>query len=141
MLQSLAGSTFDSSQLVLTACMGYQNVHEIRLLELRSKHRPAVIAALEERSRGLQAFRDSKGIASKLYSFKQDPKSVLVDSSKASLINGSLSRSESGSSNADEVLVSLTGDVEVDSVQDLQAQVNFFPSFLLAWRYSSPKYT
>lgn len=123
LLQSLTGSTFDSSQLVLTACMGYQNVHEIRLQELRSKHRPAVIAALEERSKGLQAFRDSKGIASKLYSFKQDPKSVLVDSSKVSLTNGSLSRSESGSSNADEVLVSLTGDGEVDSVQDLQAQV------------------
>ncbi|CAH2064085.1 unnamed protein product [Thlaspi arvense] len=123
LLQSLTGSTFDSSQLVLTACMGYQNVHENRLQELRSKHRPAVIAALEERSKGLQAFRDSKGLASKLYSFKQDPKSVLVDSSKASLANGSLSRSESGSSNADEVLVSLTGDGEVDSVQDLQAQV------------------
>ncbi|KAF8101938.1 hypothetical protein N665_0201s0234 [Sinapis alba] len=123
LLQSLTGSTFDSSQLVLTACMGYQNVHEIRLQELRNKHRPAVIAALEERSKGLQAFRDSKGIASKLYSFKQDPKSVLVDSSKVSLTNGSLSRSESGSSNADEVLVSLTGDGEVDSVQDLQAQV------------------
>ncbi|CAH8389692.1 unnamed protein product [Eruca vesicaria subsp. sativa] len=123
LLQSLTGSTFDSSQLVLTACMGYQNVHEIRLQELRTKHRPAVIAALEERSRGLQAFRDSKGIASKLYSFKQDPKSVLVDSSKVSLTNGSLSRSESGSSNADEVLVSLTGDGEVDPVQDLQAQV------------------
>ncbi|VVB05726.1 unnamed protein product [Arabis nemorensis] len=123
LLQSLTGSTFDSSQLVLTACMGYQNVHESRLQELRSKHRPAVIAALEERSKGLQAFRDSKGLASKLYSFKQDPKSVLLDSSKASLTNGSLSRSESGSSNADELLVSLTGDVEVDSVQDLQAQV------------------
>jgi len=123
LLQSLTGSTFDSSQLVLTACMGYQNVHEIRLQELRSKHRPAVIAALEERSKGLQAFRDSKGIASKLYSFKQDPKSVLVDSSKVSLTNGSLSRSESGSSNADDVLVSLTGDGEVDPVQDLQAQV------------------
>ncbi|KAL1213701.1 Rab GTPase-activating protein 22 [Cardamine amara subsp. amara] len=122
LLQSLTGSTFDSSQLVLTACMGYQNVHEMRLQELRSKHRPAVIAALEERSKGLQAWRDSKGLASKLYSFKQDPKSVLVDS-KASLTNGSLSRSESGSSNADEVLVSLTGDGEVDSVQDLQAQV------------------
>ncbi|CAD5325857.1 unnamed protein product [Arabidopsis thaliana] len=122
LLQSLTGSTFDSSQLVLTACMGYQNVHEIRLQELRSKHRPAVIAALEERSKGLQAWRDSKGLASKLYNFKQDPKSVLVDS-KASLSNGSLSRSESGSSNADEVLVSLTGDGEVDSVQDLQAQV------------------
>ncbi|KFK34749.1 hypothetical protein AALP_AA5G188200 [Arabis alpina] len=123
LLQSLTGSTFDSSQLVLTACMGYQNVHEVRLQELRSKHRPAVIAALEERSKGLQAFRDAKGLASKLYSFKQDPKSVLVDSSKASLTNGSLSRSESGSSNADEVLVNLTGDVEVDSVQDLQSQV------------------
>ncbi|EOA23529.1 hypothetical protein CARUB_v10016722mg [Capsella rubella] len=122
LLQSLTGSTFDSSQLVLTACMGYQNVHEIRLQELRSKHRPAVIAALEERSKGLQAWRDSKGLASKLYNFKQDPKSVLVDS-KASLTNGSLSRSESGSSNADELLVSLTGDGEVDSVQDLQAQV------------------
>ncbi|CAL9246328.1 unnamed protein product [Arabidopsis halleri] len=122
LLQSLTGSTFDSSQLVLTACMGYQNVHEIRLQELRSKHRPAVIAALEERSKGLQAWRDSKGLASKLYNFKQDPKSVLVDG-KVSLSNGSLSRSESGSSNADEVLVSLTGDGEVDSVQDLQAQV------------------
>ncbi|CAE6076305.1 unnamed protein product [Arabidopsis arenosa] len=122
LLQSLTGSTFDSSQLVLTACMGYQNVHEIRLQELRSKHRPAVIAALEERSKGLQAWRDSKGLASKLYNFKQDPKSVLVDG-KVSLSNGSLSRSESGSSNADEVLVSLTGDGEVDSVQDIQAQV------------------
>ncbi|XP_010427242.1 PREDICTED: TBC1 domain family member 10B [Camelina sativa] len=122
LLQSLTGSTFDSSQLVLTACMGYQNVHEIRLQELRSKHRPAVIASLEERSKGLQAWRDSKGLASKLYNFKQDPKSVLVDS-KPSLANGSLSRSESGSSNADEQLVSLTGDGEVDSVQDLQAQV------------------
>lgn len=27
LLQSLAGSTFDSSQLVLTACMGHQNVN------------------------------------------------------------------------------------------------------------------
>jgi hypothetical protein len=134
LLQSLTGSTFDSSQLVLTACMGYQNVHEIRLQELRSKHRPAVIAALEERSKGLQAWRDSKGLASKLYNFKQDPKSVLVDS-KASLSNGSLSRSESGSSNADEVLVSLTGDGEVDSVQDLQAQVIFCPS---CWLEDTP---
>ncbi|XP_020208211.2 carabin-like [Cajanus cajan] len=32
LLQSLAGSTFDSSQLVLTACMGYQNINETRLL-------------------------------------------------------------------------------------------------------------
>ncbi|KAH9612910.1 hypothetical protein KSS87_001762 [Heliosperma pusillum] len=46
LLQSLAGSTFDSSQLVLTACMGFQNVHEARLQELRDKHRPSVIAAI-----------------------------------------------------------------------------------------------
>lgn len=61
LLQSLAGSTFDSSQLVLTACMGYQNVNEIILQELRSRHRPAVEAVLEERSKGLKAWRDSKG--------------------------------------------------------------------------------
>ncbi|KAI4347697.1 hypothetical protein L6164_008483 [Bauhinia variegata] len=87
LLQSLAGSTFDSSQLVLTACMGYQNVNETLLQELRNKHRPAVIAAIEERSKGLKAWR------------------------------------ESGSSNADEVLISLTGEGEINSVPDLQEQV------------------
>ncbi|KAL3650039.1 hypothetical protein CASFOL_006442 [Castilleja foliolosa] len=63
LFQSLAGSTFDSSQLVLTACMGYPNVHEERLQELRNKHRPAVRAALEERY--------SQGPGSNLYNFKQ----------------------------------------------------------------------
>lgn len=123
LLQSMTGSTFDSSQLVFTACMGYQNVNESRLQELRSKHRPAVIAAFEERLKGLQAWRDSKGPATKLHNSKQDPNSVLVDSSKASLSNGSLSRSESGSSYADEVFISLNGDGEIDSFQDLQGQV------------------
>ncbi|XP_038679187.1 TBC1 domain family member 2B-like isoform X2 [Tripterygium wilfordii] len=99
LLQSLAGSTFDSSQLVLTACMGYQNVTETRLSELREKHRPAVIAAMEERSKGLQAGRDSQETS------------------------GDLSRSESGSTNTDVVLMSLTGDGEMDSVPDLQDQV------------------
>ncbi|KAJ4972607.1 hypothetical protein NE237_005781 [Protea cynaroides] len=51
--QSLAGSTFDSSQLVLTASMGYQTVNEARLCELREKHSPSVIAAMEERSKVL----------------------------------------------------------------------------------------
>ncbi|VVB02689.1 unnamed protein product [Arabis nemorensis] len=122
LLQSMTGSTFDSSQLVFTACMGYQNVHESRLHELRSKHRPAVIAAFEERLKDLQAWRDSKCLSTKFNS-KQDPKSVLVNFSKASLSNGSLSRSESGSSYADEVLISLTGDGEIDYFQDLQGQV------------------
>ncbi|XVF83363.1 hypothetical protein PTKIN_Ptkin16aG0480200 [Pterospermum kingtungense] len=128
LLQSLAGSTFDSSQLVLTACMGYQNVNEKRLQELREKHRSAVIAANEERSKGLQAWRDSQGLASKLYNFKHDPKSMLMETNKTerlvnSQTNGDLSRSESGSTNADDVLVSLTGDAELDSVPDLQEQV------------------
>jgi hypothetical protein len=121
LLQSMTGSTFDSSQLVFTACMGYQNVHESKLQELRSKHRPAVIAAFEERLKGLQAWRDSKDTATKLHNSKQDPNSVLA--SKASLSNGSLSRSESGSSYADDIFISLTGDCEIDIFQDLQGQV------------------
>ncbi|KAK8496747.1 hypothetical protein V6N13_096936 [Hibiscus sabdariffa] len=128
LLQSLAGSTFDSSQLVLTACMGYQNVNEQRLHDLREKYRTAVIAAVEERSKGLQAWRDSQGLASKLYSFKQDPKSMLVETNKTgrlvdSQTNGDLSSSESGSTNADEVLISLTGDADTDAIPDLQEQV------------------
>ncbi|CAL0320675.1 unnamed protein product [Lupinus luteus] len=114
LLQSLAGSTFDSSQLVLTACMGFQNINEVRLQELRNKHRPAVIAAVEERSKGLKAWRDSKGLASKLFGFQHDPKMEQ---------SGSLSRSESGSTNAEEILISLTGEGEIDSVPDLQEQV------------------
>ncbi|XWS56490.1 hypothetical protein CRYUN_Cryun09bG0089700 [Craigia yunnanensis] len=128
LLQSLAGSTFDSSQLVLTACMGYQNVNEKRLHELREKHRSAVIAAVEERSKGLQAWRDSQGLASKLYNLKHDPKLMLMETNKTgqlvdSQTNGNLSRSESGSTNADKVLISLTGDAELDGVPDLQEQV------------------
>ncbi|KAF5467190.1 hypothetical protein F2P56_017042 [Juglans regia] len=128
LLQSLAGSTFDSSQLVLTACMGYQNVNETRLQDLRSKHRPAVISTLEERSKGLQVWRDSKALASKLYGFKHDPKSMIIEANKTEQLddtptNGNLSRSDSGSTNADEIVISLTGAVEIDSVKDLQEQV------------------
>ncbi|KAK7355594.1 hypothetical protein VNO80_14854 [Phaseolus coccineus] len=38
LLQSLVGSTFDSSQLVFTACMGYLAVIEAKLKQLREKH-------------------------------------------------------------------------------------------------------
>ncbi|KAL4576398.1 hypothetical protein LXL04_012491 [Taraxacum kok-saghyz] len=112
LLQSLAGSTFDSSQLVLTACNGYQNVNEERLEELRNKHRPAVKAAVEERSKGLHMWRDSQGLASKLYGFQENKKG----GSEGKLVNGALSRE---SSNADELYVG----VEVDSLPDLQEQV------------------
>ncbi|KAL2563606.1 hypothetical protein AAZV13_20G202000 [Glycine max] len=108
LLQSLAGSTFDSSQLVLTACMGYQNINETRLQQLRNKHRPAVIASIEERSKGLKAWKDSQGLASKLADMQ---------------VLGNLSRTESGSTNADEILISLTGEGEIDAVPDLQEQV------------------
>lgn len=123
LLQSLAGSTFDSSQLVLTACMGFQNVNEARLRELRTKHRPAVVTAIEERSKGLRAWKDSQGLASKLYSFTRDPKSLIIETKKSSQINGDLSRSDSGSTNADEILITLTGEDEPNSVPDLQDQV------------------
>lgn len=124
LLQSLAGSTFDSSQLVLTACMGYQNINESRLQELRNKHRPAVIAAVEERSKGLKAWRDSQGLASKLFGFKHDPKMEQSTDKQ-------LSRTESGSTNAEEILISLTGEGEIDSVPNLQEQVTLlFPVIL-----------
>ncbi|KAJ0558301.1 putative Rab-GTPase-TBC domain-containing protein [Helianthus annuus] len=112
LLQSLAGSTFDSSQLVLTACMGYQNVNEERLHELRNKHRPAVEAALEERSKGLNMWRDSQGLASKFHGFKENK-----------ISNGGLSRMSSESSSVDELCLGVPGDVEVNSVPDLQEQV------------------
>ncbi|MBA0602012.1 hypothetical protein Gorai_002209, partial [Gossypium raimondii] len=82
LLQSLASSTFDSSQLVLSACMGYENVNEQVLLELREKHRSVVKAAVDERLRGLQIWRESQGRASKLYGFKQDSKSALRKTNK-----------------------------------------------------------
>lgn len=128
LLQSLAGSTFDSSQLVLTACMGYQNVNETQLQVLRSKHRPAVITALAERSKLFQAWRNSQGLASKLYGFKNDPKSMITEANKTEKLidtetNGSLSHSEPGSTNAIEIVISLTGGEEIESGKDIQEQV------------------
>lgn len=127
LLQSLAGSTFDSSQLVLTACMGYQNVHEGRLQELREKHRPAVMAAIEERSKGLQALKSSPGLASKLYSFKHDPGSIMTDKSKVEeQINGDTTHTESGSTTPDDYLIGMPGSVDIDPGLDLKEQVVWF---------------
>lgn len=119
LLQSLTGSTFDSSQLVLTACMGYQNVHEKRLHELRNKHRPAVRAALEERSKGMRVWRDSQGLASKLYGFKQDSNSESMDTE----MNGNVSVLDASPANVDELFMGLNGDRDVDPAKDLQEQV------------------
>nr|GMC55809.1 TBC1 domain family member 2B-like [Ipomoea batatas] len=129
LLQSLAGSTFDSSQLVLTACMGYQNVTESRLQELRIKHRPSVKAALEERSKGLKVWRDSQGLASKLYGFNQDPSSVAGTNKTDQAFNrDSNGNMDPSSANADGLYESTNKNMETDSGTDLQEQVisNFY---------------
>lgn len=129
LLQSLAGSTFDSSQLVLTACMGYQNVTESRLQELRNKHRPAVKAALEERSKGLKVWRDSQGLASKLYGFNQDPGSVAGTNKTDQAFNrDSNGNTDPSSANVDGLYENINKNLETDSGTDLQEQVtsNFY---------------
>ncbi|KAF6146869.1 hypothetical protein GIB67_018522 [Kingdonia uniflora] len=128
LLQTLTGSTFDSSQLVLTASMGYQVVNEARLQDLRDKHRPSVIAVIEERSKGVHVWKDSKGLASKLYSFKHDSGSLITDTkitegSTDAQTNGGL---DSGSNNLEVFLPSLIEEAEVDSLPDLQEQVYLF---------------
>ncbi|KAK7267587.1 hypothetical protein RIF29_20265 [Crotalaria pallida] len=124
LLQSLAGSTFDSSQLVFTACMGYLAVTEARLQELREKHRPSVLDVVEERARKGRVWKDSKGLASKLYSFKHD-QAPLVEERKTTEgeADDDKSQLESRSSNIEELLNSLNVDSEVDSLPDLQEQV------------------
>lgn len=127
LLQTLTGSTFDSSQLVLTACMGYQDVNERRLQVLREKHRPAILEAVEERSKGLCIWKDSKGLDSKLYSFKKSPESLLMETaSKNSLrevhSNGDVNLLEN---NIDGYTSDLPGVADDDSIPDLKKQVFF----------------
>ncbi|PQQ03187.1 ecotropic viral integration site 5 protein homolog isoform X2 [Prunus yedoensis var. nudiflora] len=101
LLQSLAGSTFDSSQLVLTACMGFLAITETRLQELRDKHRPAVLAVVEERSKTGQK----------------------KNTTEEGTTDGYVSHSKSGSRNLDELLSGTSVDSEVDSLPELQDQV------------------
>lgn len=109
--------------------MGYQAVSETSLKSLREKHRPAVLAVFEERANGLRVFwKDSQGLALKLYSFKHDPGSFIperipTEGLTTMNIAGDLSISETNSRNLDEFLDRLTGDGEVDSGIDLQEQV------------------
>lgn len=125
LLQSLAGSTFDSSQLVLTACMGYQSVTEKRLQVLRKKHRPEVLIVMEERAQGLPA-KDSKSLASKLYNFKHDSVSLLPETNLKgqgeTYTNGNL---DSEQENYDGYFNGQVTDSESESVPDLQEQAIF----------------
>lgn len=131
LLQSLAGSTFDSSQLVLTACMGYQDVNERKLQVLREKHRPAVLEAVEERSKGLCIWKDSKGLESKLYSFKKSPESLIMETASKNSVremhsNGDVNLLEN---NLDEYTPDLTGIAVDDSIPDLKKQVFIYFCF------------
>ncbi|KAJ0793812.1 hypothetical protein HanOQP8_Chr01g0033391 [Helianthus annuus] len=77
LLQSLVGSTFDSSNLIVTACISFSYVTEDTLQTLRQKHRPDVIAAVQERTKGENLRKSSKGLATKLYSFKKEREPIV----------------------------------------------------------------
>ncbi|KAL8036139.1 hypothetical protein ABFX02_12G140400 [Erythranthe guttata] len=123
LFQTLTGSTFDSSQLVLTACMGFLTITEDRLQELREKHRPAILAAAEERAKGGRVFKDPKGLATKLYSFKHDPESIVKENKTETDKIDKMTNLDSHGANLDEILNGITVDSEVDSLPDLQEQV------------------
>lgn len=121
LLQSLTGSTFDSSQLVFTACMGYLAINESRLHELREKHRPSVLEVVEERTKKGKVWKDSKGLASKLYSFKHEPTTLVEEKG---IVEEDKSKLEPHSANLDDLLSGLNVDSELDSLPDLQEQVS-----------------
>ncbi|GLJ24873.1 hypothetical protein SUGI_0475710 [Cryptomeria japonica] len=125
LLQSLAGSTFDSSQLVLTACMGYQVVDETRLKELGEKHRPTVLASIEERLKEPNMWKISRGLVSKLYTNKNEDTCLgegepQVDSDGNLIKNGSSEQKE-----FDNLSNGLVDDDNSNSVADLQEQVKW----------------
>lgn len=129
LLQSLAGSTFDSSQLVITACMGFLTVTEAKLQDLRNKHRPSVLGIIEETRTGSKVSKESKSIATKLYSFKR-PQGGKKESRESGLRPTDTDGSENMSPST-----SPSGDLEEDSVPDLEEEVIFLLSFLagLVW--------
>ncbi|XP_039167385.1 TBC1 domain family member 10B isoform X2 [Eucalyptus grandis] len=127
LLQSLAGSTFDSSQLVLTACMGFVAITEARLLKLREKHRPSILEVIEERSKKGRVWKDSKGLATKLYSFKHDTSSLVQETKSTERPEDVAADADTShlenSSHLEDLLGGLAVDSEVDSLPDLQEQV------------------
>lgn len=103
--------------------MGYLAVTEARLQELREKHRPAVLEVIEERSKGGRVWKDSKGLASKLYSFKHDPPPLIKDTNIEGPDDKLTDDNQVSSTNLDDFLQGLTDNSEEDSVPDLQDQV------------------
>ncbi|CAI9268107.1 unnamed protein product [Lactuca saligna] len=121
-MQSLVSSTFDSSNLVVTACISFSYVTEDTLQQLREKHRPDVIAAVEERKRGDAIRKDPKGLATKLYSFKHEPKPLVRQPSmKQGLTNDNTNLNTAPKPDDSLNIAAMT--TEVDSLPDFQDQV------------------
>ncbi|GJP34933.1 hypothetical protein CLOM_g19410 [Closterium sp. NIES-68] len=59
-LQSMAASTFDSTQLVLSVCVGYMDINEAMLEDLRTKHRPTIMQRVDERREVLKRCRNNR---------------------------------------------------------------------------------
>lgn len=128
LLQSLAGSTFDSSQLVLTACVGFLAVNEAKLQELREKHRPTILEAAEERKKQGQVLKDAKGLGSKLYSFKHAPGNLIIEASATEeqgdkLSDGAMPLPQKCFTDLDELMNGLSVNSEVQPGSDLQEKV------------------
>ncbi|KAI7729766.1 hypothetical protein M8C21_003072, partial [Ambrosia artemisiifolia] len=128
LLQSLLGSTFDSSNLVVTACISFMDVTEDTLRELRDKHRPDVITAVEERIKGEHLRKSSKGLANKLYSFKHEREPLTRELS----VKPGATREKRLDKDSSDLMSPLKRDnpfntepinAEVDSLPDIQDQV------------------
>lgn len=96
---------------------------------------------MEERSKGLHAWRDSQGLASKLYSFKHGPGSLLTEANPAegsgdSYTNGHLHCSESDSTRIESFLCKLTTDGKSGPEPDLKEQaIISFLTFIILLSY------
>lgn len=101
--------------------MGFLTVTEVRLVELRTKLRPSVLVVIEERTKKGRVWKDSKGLASKLYSFKHDPRSPTEREKTAAGANVGPCTPK-----PDDILNELAGDSGTESLPDLQEQVTPF---------------
>lgn len=111
--------------------MGFLNITEDRLQELRWKHRPSIVSTFEERSKGGRSFKDPKGLATKLYSFKHDRGPIVKENETEAGSNdnidlGEIPSLDSHPASLDEFLKGMSIDAEVDSLPDLQEQVILF---------------
>ncbi|XP_024359488.1 uncharacterized protein [Physcomitrium patens] len=60
LLQSMGETAFDSNELIILACTEFRMIDDEKLEKLRSKHRPALIASLHQRSLDLRQWRISQ---------------------------------------------------------------------------------